>query len=61
MIEVKTFFHGWKEVTIEEAKEWAKTRYDGIMTMTDAEKEAHINSNMQGITLKELLKGGITE
>lgn len=61
MIMVKTLFHGWKEVTREQAYRWAKTRYDGILTMTDAEKELHINRNMKGTTLKELLNGGITE
>ena len=58
-IEIKPLFDGWKEVTEEQALEYAKTLYKNITTKVDDEKVIYINTNrIRGITFtKEQLEG----
>lgn len=55
MIMVKTLFHGWKKVTAEQAKNWAISRYNGIMTMTNEKKAEYINNRIKGATFEQLI------
>lgn len=49
MIEVKTLFHGWKEITKERAVAWAKNIWTGSVALTEEKKMEYINSRLRGI------------
>lgn len=49
MIEVKTLFHGWKEITEKRAAAWAKGIYEGAIAMTEEQKIKYINSRLREI------------
>ena len=53
-IKVKTLFHGWREVTKDRARAWAMNIWDGAVNMDDQTRYDHINTRLQGTTLKEL-------
>lgn len=56
-IEVKTLFHGWKEVSYERAKECVQNWMNGILTKSGQEKVDYINTELiKGITVQELLE-----
>lgn len=55
--QVKTFFHGWQQVTQEQAKAFILHKFQGITTKTDAEKVAHIQSLVIGLNVAEVLRG----
>lgn len=56
MIKIKSYFSGWREVDRKTATRFVQHLMAGIMTMTDAEKEAYINTHrLQGATVAELI------
>lgn len=63
VIQIKTYFNGWHEVSKETALKFARGLYEGIMTMNNKEKVTYINCNkLRGIAFtEEQLKGGKNE
>lgn len=53
---VKTLFHGWKEVPVENAIRLARVIWKGAINMDDKRKEKYIGEMFVGISVKELLK-----
>ena len=56
MIEIKSRFNGWIEVSKDKAKEFVKVLMNGMINIKEAEKENYINANnLRGITVNELV------
>jgi hypothetical protein len=61
MIEIKSRFNGWIEVSEDKARKFAEILMNGMINITEAEKENYINTNkLRGITVSQL-RGGISE
>ena len=57
MIQIKTFFIDWKEVTKEEAKRYIEKIAPMMIALTDQEKIDFINKKrLRGITYEELFE-----
>ena len=57
MIQIKTFFTDWKEVTKEEARRYIKKKAPMMVALTDQEKIDFINKKrLRGITYEELFE-----
>jgi len=55
MIEVKTLFADWHEVTKEQAKKFVLNMKNGITNMNNGKKNKYIKSKIRGATIEELL------
>lgn len=55
MIEVKTFFHDWKEVSKEQAQRWVKYILNSGNAPIEQRKE-WLKERIKGIELKELME-----
>ena len=56
MIEIKSRFNGWVEVSEDKAREFAEILMNEMIGITEAEKENYINTNkLRGITVNELV------
>lgn len=57
MIELKSFFTGWHEVTPSQARKYVNTFISGATGMTYAEKIDYLNENcLRGTTVAELME-----
>lgn len=54
MIQFKTNFHGWQEVSEKQARKLALQIYYHATAMSKDQKIAHINSRLHGTTFNEL-------
>ena len=49
MISIKSYIHGWVDVSEEQARAWVRTMLDGVHS-------AHVEARIRGATLRELME-----